>query len=48
MTLDLDLGVPKGEIGLLCAQASLDDPVYREFIEALRITAQAPQAAVTA
>ena len=48
VTLDLQLGTPKGEIGLLCAQDSLDDPVYREFIEALRITAQAPPVAAPA
>lgn len=46
VTLDLDLGAPKGEIGLLCAQESLEDPVYREFIDALRVTDPAPAPAV--
>jgi molybdate transport repressor ModE-like protein len=48
VALDLDLGAPKGEIGLLCDAATLDDPVHREFIDALRITEPAPAAAVTA
>jgi len=48
VTLDLDVGAPQGEIGLLCDAAALEDPVYREFIDALRLSEPAPPAAVSA
>ena len=34
--LDVRLGAPRGEIGLLCALPTLQDPVSLEFIDALR------------
>jgi len=38
VTLDLQLGAPHGEIGLLCPAETLHDAVTREFIDALRLT----------
>ncbi|MBL8306033.1 MAG: LysR family transcriptional regulator [Rubrivivax sp.] len=46
VTLDLDVGAPTGEIGLLCPQESLEDPVSREFIDALRVVEPQPAIAV--
>lgn len=37
VTLDLPLGAPTGEVGLLCACETLENPIYREFIDALRV-----------
>lgn len=37
VTLDLDLGTPRGELGVLCTTEALGDPVLLEFIEALRL-----------
>ena len=34
--LDVTLDMPRGELGVICATESLQDPVYLEFIAALR------------
>jgi len=38
VALDVQLGAPRGEIGVLCAVEAQEDPVHLEFVAALRAT----------
>jgi len=36
VALDVQLGAPRGEIGVLCAVEAQEDPLHLEFVAALR------------